>query len=625
MKADESRYDACVRRIAALCGCFRAVSAARHKTRGKNKRQRKGDLARTTESLYGPCLHNYTIKEALQNKAVLGFQIDYKDSLSEDTLLTVGEKLGVGSYEVLVAQDMEVREKSVLSAYYKNAGEDIYDTDEHRQGVVEYIVNKCAGKFRLNAPPGEAYEAILTVPSIEVAQKYYRLFKEFIAAGKVSAAIREKCVDFPKIAITYTVTENEEKSLDNQQTMKESLRDYNEMFGTNFALDTLAAYNTNLNDRLARKKGRYKQRKEQLDIVIVVDRLLTGFDAPPCAILFVDRPPMAPQNIIQAFSRTNRILNAVKNCGNIVCFRNLEEATNKCLGLFGDKDASGIVLMRPFDDYYNGYEELQKNGSERHVEGYVELVETLLDKFPLQKLTNLGSELERKEFIKLFGAVLKMQNLLTSFDEFTPEKFIITEFQMQDYLSWYRSHYDIYKQEREESAGKNESIEDEVVYELELVKQVSIGIDYILALVAQYHESNCQDATIRVKIQKALDASPDLKDKKELVERFIERQTPSGESVVDHWEEYVKQQRRADLDEIIRKENLKSEETYQFMQQSFDEEQVITTGLGITRILPPMPLFGGGGTGRAEKKKTVIARLEAFFKKYFNLIEDNSI
>ncbi|MBO5588854.1 MAG: type I restriction endonuclease subunit R, partial [Anaerovibrio sp.] len=229
----------------------------------ENKRQRKGDLARTTEALYGPCLHNYTIKEALQNKAVLGFQIDYRDSLSEDTILTVGEKLGVGSYDNLIVHDKVVREQEVLSAYYKNSGEDIYDSDDHRREVVEYIVNKCAGKFRLHAPQGEAYEAILTVQSIDIAQKYYKLFKEYVAGGNVSPSIKEKCVDFPKIAITYTVTENDDKSMVNQQAMKDALKDYNEMFDTNFALDSLQAYNTNLNDRLARKKGRYKQRKEQ--------------------------------------------------------------------------------------------------------------------------------------------------------------------------------------------------------------------------------------------------------------------------------------------------------------------------------------------------------------------------
>jgi type I restriction enzyme R subunit len=309
----------------------------------------------------------------------------------------------------------------------------------------------------------------------------------------------------------------------------------------------------------------------------------------------------------------------------------LEEATNKCLGLFGDKDASGIVLMRPFDDYYNGYDEMQKNGQMKHYPGYVELVQQLLAKFPLNKLKDLASEKERKEFIKLMGAVLKMQNLLTSFDEFTIDKVMVdekldfNEFKMQDYLGWYNSHYEIYKKEKAEQGGKSETIDDEVIYELELVKQVSIGIDFILALVAQYHESNCQDASIRVKIEKALDASPDLKDKKELVERFIERQTPDSNNVLDKWEEYIIEQRKQELEQIISDENLKHDETVRFMQQSFEDEYVTTSGLAVTNILPPMPIFGAGAGKRAEKKKTVIEKLEAFFKKYFNLIESNNI
>ena len=196
---------------------------------------------------------------------------------------------------------------------------------------------------------------------------------------------------------------------------------------------------------------------------------------------------------------------------------------------------------------------------------------------------------------------------------------------MQDYLSWYNSHYEIYKKEREENKGQSEKIDDDVVYELELVKQVSIGIDYILALVAKYHESNCQDQEIKIKIQKALEASPDLKDKKELVARFVDSQTPSGEDILKHWEEYVKTQRRSDLQQIISDERLKEPETLAFMQRSFDDGYITTTGLDITKILPPMPIFGGGAAKRADKKKKVIALLEAFFKKYFNLIEDNEI
>lgn len=473
----------------------------------ENKRQRKGDLARTTEGLYGPCLHNYTIKEALNNKAVLGFQIDYKDSLSEDTLLTMGEKLGVGSYDVLAAQDMEVRERSVLSAYYRNSREDIYDTDEHRQEVVEYIVNKCAGKFRLNAPQGEAYEAILTVPSIEIAQKYYHLFKEFIANGKVSDSIKEKCVDFPKIAITYTVTENDENSIGNQEAMKESLADYNKMFGTNFALDSLQAYNTNLNDRLARKKGRYKQRKEQLDLVIVVDRLLTGFDAPPCAILFVDRPPMAPQNLIQAFSRTNRIFDKSKRYGMIVIFQRSAQ----------------------FQTAVDGALLLYSNGGTKEVSAptFAEIEKEF--KEALSELRSIAPTPEAAD--SLHNDVSSMQKFAKAFqkvDRLSGELQVYQEWEGKDL-----SDYGMVKEELDEYGGKYQNVIEElkkpkpdqppvsidIGYELENIRSVTIDYRYIVSLIQNYMPSEdelivepIEDDAIDKHIEKLRETNPALAD-----------------------------------------------------------------------------------------------------------------
>lgn len=473
----------------------------------ENKRQRKGDLARTTEGLYGPCLHNYTIKEALNNKAVLGFQIDYKDSLSTDTLLTVGEKLGVGSYEFLAAQDTEVREKSVLSAYYTSAGEDIYDTNEHRQEVVEYIVNKCAGKFRLNAPKGEAYEAILTVSSIEIAQEYYKLFKEFITEGKVSAAIKEKCIDFPKIAITYTVTENDENSISNQQAMKESLTDYNKMFGTNFALDSLQAYNTNLNDRLARKKGRYKQRKEQLDIVIVVDRLLTGFDAPPCAILFVDRPPMAPQNLIQAFSRTNRIFDKSKRYGMIVIFQRsaqFQTAVDGALLLYSNGGTKEVSAP--------SFEEIEK-----------EFQEALAELRSIAPTPAVADSLFEDS-----NAMQKFAKAFQKVDRLSGELQVYQEWEGKDL-----SDYGIVREELNDYGGKYQNIIEElrkpkpdqppvsidIGYELENISSVTIDYRYIVSLIQNYMPREDElivepiaDDSIDKHIEKLRETNPALAD-----------------------------------------------------------------------------------------------------------------
>ena len=440
----------------------------------ENKRQRKGDLARTTEALYGPCLHNYTIKEALQNKAVLGFQIDYRDSLSEDTILTVGEKLGVGSYDNLQVHDKVVREQEVLSAYYKNSGEDIYDSDDHRREVVEYIVNKCAGKFRLHAPQGEAYEAILTVQSIDIAQKYYKLFKEYVAGGNVSPSIKEKCVDFPKIAITYTVTENDDKSMVNQQAMKDALKDYNEMFDTNFALDSLQAYNTNLNDRLARKKGRYKQRKEQLDLVIVVDRLLTGFDAPPCAILFVDRPPMAPQNIIQAFSRTNRIYDQNKLYGMIVVFQRsaqFQTAVDGALLLYSN-GGTKEVSAPPFTEIERDFQEALKEL--RQIAATPAEVESLK-----------GDISAMQKFAKAFQKVDRLSGELQVYQEWEDKDFSdygIDREQLNDYSGKYKNVIEELKKPKE-----NEPVINiDIGYELQNIGSVTIDYRYIVSLIQTY-------------------------------------------------------------------------------------------------------------------------------------------
>ena len=608
----------------------------------ENAATSKDPNMRTTAQVFGGepdergnhtrALHTYTIINAINDQNVLKFKVDY--------IKTMKMKDGVESKEVWGIDTNDAwrnKERIKLVAKYildhfdeKTKQADIYGMS-HLKNVAEMVrKGKKAKAVRTQKLQTRGFNSILAVDSIPTAIAYYN------ELTKQMEDLDENQKRTIAMIYTYAANEAEDETGtledenpegigqlegDQREALGGAIKKYNDTFGTNYSTDSdkFQAYYKDVSLRMKDK---------QVDILIVVGMFLTGFDAKTLNTLWVDKN-LKMHGLLQAFSRTNRILNAVKNSGNIVCFRNLEDATNKCLGLFGDKDASGIVLMRPFDDYYNGYDEMQKNGQMKHYPGYVELVQQLLEKFPLNTLKDLASEKERKEFIKLMGAVLKMQNLLTSFDEFTIDKVKVNEelnfneFKMQDYLGWYNSHYEIYKQEKAEQGGKSETIDDEVVYELELVKQVSIGIDYILALVAQYHESNCQDASIRVKIQKALDASPDLKDKKELVERFIERQTPDSTNVLDKWEEYIIEQRKQELEQIIADEKLYSDEAISFMHQSFEDGYVTTTGLDITKLLPPMPLFGAEAGKRAEKKKTVIEKLEAFFKKYYNLIENN--
>ncbi len=256
----------------------------------ENPYPQMGDLPRTTQELYGERLHRYTIQNAIHDEAVLGFQVEHNGP------------------------------KNVADETDKS----VYENETHMLRVLDVILNKSYYKLGFQNGKGKTYEGLLTTSSIQRAQKYYELLKR-VKNGETSLQIDEKfkqvLPDFPKFAITYSVTENEEGSQLNQQKMQESLDDYNEMFGTKYELSQIQAYNGNLNKRLARKASRFQSRKEQLDLVIVVDRLLTGFDAPCMSTIFMDRQPMGPHDLIQAFSRTNRIFETNKTCGQIVTFQ----------------------------------------------------------------------------------------------------------------------------------------------------------------------------------------------------------------------------------------------------------------------------------------------------------------
>lgn len=302
----------------------------------ENAKKVDGNLARTTEQLYGARLHEYTVKEAIHDHAVLGFQVEYKSTLSEDTIdayveATAKKKIDIDEW---TAQEKEAR-----------LSKDVYLDDQHMLQVIDSIVNKSYKKLGFDLGVGRTRQAILTTSSISQAQKYYQMFKA-VQDGKSSVKVAEKfkkvLPDFPRVAMTYSISENDETSQQNQAAMKAAMKDYNKEFNTSFTMETLRGYNSNVNDRLARKKERYLSRAEQLDLVIVVDRLLTGFDAPNLSTLFIDRPPMQPHDLIQAFSRTNRLFDSKKAYGQIVTFQ--------MPAIFEDKVKEALVL------YSNGGE-----------------------------------------------------------------------------------------------------------------------------------------------------------------------------------------------------------------------------------------------------------------------------
>lgn len=313
---------------------------------------------------------------------------------------------------------------------------------------------------------------------------------------------------------------------------------------------------------------------------------------------------------MQAYSRTNRILNSIKTFGNIVCFRNLEKATNESIALFGDKEAAGIVLLKTFDEYYNGYTQ-----NDKEVRGYADLVSELQMKYPAGE--QIVGEQNKKSFVRLYGAILKLRNILSTFDAFAGRE-ILTERDVQDYHSAYIDLYNEFRPQKHEA----EQINEDLVFEMELIKQIEVNIDYILSLIRKYHEEHLQDKEIIVTIRRAIDSSVDLRNKKELIERFIESLTPESE-VDEDWLAYVEEQRRAELDRIIVDENLNSEEAYKFMDNAFRDGFVQTTGTAITKVLPPVSRFTPTGD-RTKKRETVIEKLTAFFNRFWDIMSSKT-
>ncbi|HYE12120.1 MAG TPA: type I restriction endonuclease subunit R, partial [Patescibacteria group bacterium] len=382
--------------------------------------------------------------------------------------------------------------------------------------------------------------------------------------------------------------------------LESAIRDYNEMFHTNYdtSSDKFQNYYKDVSLRMKNK---------ELDLLIVVNMFLTGFDATTLNTLWVDKN-LKMHGLIQAFSRTNRILNSIKTFGNIVCFRNLQKRVDSAISLFGDKNAGGIVLLQSFKDYYYGY----ISADDKAMPGYVDMMEELSEKFPLAEPQIIGEQ-NQKDFIALFGAILRMRNLLASFDEFK-DKELITERDLQDYLGRYQDLRDEWKRKRE--AGESTDIIDDIVFEIELIKQIEINIDYILMLVKKYHDAHCEDKEVLITIKKAIDASPELRSKKQLIETFIAG-INDADDVMTEWHDYVVEQREEELQTIITEEKLKPEETRKFLENAFRDGEIKTAGTDIDKLMPPVSRFGGGG--RAQKKQSVIDKLKAFFEKFFGI------
>ena len=570
-----------------------------------------GDMRlKTTQQAFGDKLHTYTIVDAINDENVLPFRIDYVNTIKEKEGI-LDQKISAIDREKAMASPERISQvvKYILEHFDQKTKRSSY----YSFRVLDDI-NKVAGAKKGEVVPEHkteqklnGFNAMFAVASIPMAKAYYNEFKRQQAELPEAQRL--------KIATIYSYGANEEEvdgilaeenpesttQLDQQSRdfLEGAIQDYNKMFSTNFdtSSDKFQNYYKNLSLRM---------KNREVDLVIVVNMFLTGFDATTLNTLFVDKN-LKQHGLIQAFSRTNRILNSVKTFGNIVCFRDLQQATDDAIALFGDKDASSIVVLKDFQSYYDGYD--TEKG--KHCYGYKELVEQLQEEFPEGQNT-LGEEAERR-FVALFGSLLKSINILSTFDQFEGQQ-IITGRQLQDYQS---NYLDLQEKWRKRRPGDKENINDDLVFETELIRQVEINIDYILLLVQKYHDSNCTNKEILVNISKAVGSSLQLRSKKELIENFI-GSVNADTDVEKSWKDFVQQRKDEDLKEIIDSEHLKPQETKAFIDNSFQNGQVKTTGTDIDKILPPMSRFGGSDN-RQEKKKTVVEKLQAFFERYFGL------
>lgn len=541
---------------------------------------------RTTEQAFGAKLHTYTIVDAINDGNVLPFRIDYINTIKQKDSDKDKQVSAIDTEEALASQ-------------------------ERISEVVKYILEHFDQKtmrnsyYSLKGQRVNGFNSMFAVSSIPVCKKYYLELKKQIAERHRELTIATIFSFAPNEADTADgILEDESFDTDgldqsSRDFLEMAINDYNKTFKTNFDTSSkgFQDYYKDLSDKV---------KKREVDLLIVVNMFLTGFDATTLNTLWVDKN-LKMHGLIQAFSRTNRILNSVKTFGNIVCFRDLEKATNDAIALFGDKDANSIVLLKSYEDYYYGC--VDDKGREQ--KGYEERIAELLQKYPLGQ--PIIGEQDKKDFIVLFGNILRLRNILSAFDRFAGNE-ILSPIDFQDYTGTY---HDVYE-EIKPKPGSKDSIMDDVVFEMELVKQVEVNIDYILMLVAKYHDGNCEDKEILVAIDKAIKSSLQLRSKKELIENFIATINTSTDVNAD-WQRFVREQRETDIQTLITEEKLKPQETRKFVENAFRDGVLKTTGTDVDRLMPPVSRFGGGGS-RDKKKQTVIEKLKAFFEKYFGLL-----
>ena len=550
---------------------------------------KQGAALATTAAVFGDQLHTYTIVDAINDGNVLPFRVSYHNTVKAADGIVDDQIERIDTEEVLLAPE---RISQIVTYVLDHFDAKTMRGETYRRG--DRMVN--------------GFNAMFATASIPALRAYYG---EFARQQAVRAAAASSYRPL-KIATIFSYSANEdidesgvffdEEALDtdaldgsSRDFLASAITDYNGMFGTSY--DTSSAQFENYYKNLTQ---RIKER--EVDLVLVVNMFLTGFDATTLNTLWVDKN-LKSHGLIQAFSRTNRILNSVKAYGNIVCFRNLEQQVDDALALFGNKEARKVVLLKPYADYHDAY-----------------LATVAELRAQLSPGAEPFGETSEKQFIDLFGQILKLRNVLTSFDEFSTDT-TLSPRELQDYTSTYNG---LWEKLRKRDQTDKTSILDDVVFEIELVKQVEVGIDYVLMMVEKWRQAHggsvIEEAT-RAKtttdIEKAIDASPSLRNKRDLIIDFVYSQSVQIE-ISDDWHQFISERRETELDALITEEDLKPAETRSFIADSFRDGGVAQNGTAITKILPPTSRFAKGNS-QGEKKQRVLKKLTVFFDRFFGL------
>lgn len=558
----------------------------------------------TTEQLFGDRLHIYTILNAIEDGNVLPFKVDFVRTAKIRNSVDDEMVQAIDGGNIILAHDRIANITSYILEHFAQKTRQDKAYEFRRLMNIEAVSGRRHAQEDRRSMRVTGFNSIFAVQSIQAAKAYYEEFRnqqkdipeaQRLKVGLIySYGVNEAEMDGSMLDENSESTSMLDAS--SRDFLEAAIMDYNVMFGTSYDTSD-REFESYYKDVSLRMKNK------ELDILIVVNMFLTGFDATTLNTLWVDKN-LRSHGLIQAYSRTNRILNSVKTYGNIVCFRDLSKETDDAIALFGDKESKGLVLLRTFEEYLRGYTDSRG----RYHVGYIQNVERLREQFP-DFGREIQGEAQEKKFVELYNEILKQRNILTSFDEFEAVD-PMTEREMQDYASTYQNLHDKYRGHKEKEAV---DVNDDIVFEMELVKQIEINIDYILFLIEKYQESGYSNMEVVADIRRAVNASPSLRNKRDLIEDFIARLDPETDDVVGDWLEYVNGKRQEELDAIIREENLNPERTEAFVEQCFREGEVKETGTEVSGILPPMSMFS---KDRTTKKSRVIARLKAFFQKY---------